>query len=57
MYVNIILTGDNLAKIEKLKKTLATEFGVRDFGQMRYYGDCQIKKGYLYPKESMFLIS
>lgn len=33
VYVNdIILTRDNFAEIERLKKTLATEFEVRDQG-------------------------
>ncbi|XP_022893597.1 uncharacterized protein LOC111408063 [Olea europaea var. sylvestris] len=49
VYVDdIILTGDNTAKMEKLKKCLATEFEVKDLGQMRYFLGMEIaqsKKG------------
>ena len=35
MYVDgIIFTGDNIGEVERLKKVLATEFGVKDLGQM-----------------------
>lgn len=38
VYVDdIILTGDNLTKIKRLKKTLAIEFKVRDIEQMHYF--------------------
>ena len=37
MYVNdIILTRDNTGEVERLK-VLATEFEVKDLGQMRYF--------------------
>ncbi|KAB1200448.1 hypothetical protein CJ030_MR0G007247 [Morella rubra] len=38
VYVDdIILTGDNIMEMERLKKVLATEFEVKDLGQMRYF--------------------
>ncbi|KAL6311757.1 hypothetical protein AAG906_022426 [Vitis piasezkii] len=38
MYVNdIILTGDDTREVERLKKVLATEFKVKDLGQMWYF--------------------
>ena len=38
VYVDdIILTGDNTVEVERLKKVLATEFEVKDLGQMRYF--------------------
>ncbi|RVW85272.1 Retrovirus-related Pol polyprotein from transposon RE1 [Vitis vinifera] len=38
VYVDdIILTGDNTREVERLKKVLATEFEVKDLGQMRYF--------------------
>lgn len=38
VYVDdIILTGDNLTKIKRLKKTLAIEFKVKDIEQMYYF--------------------
>ncbi|RVW26230.1 Retrovirus-related Pol polyprotein from transposon TNT 1-94 [Vitis vinifera] len=38
IYVNdIILTGDDTGEVERLKKVLATEFEVKDLGQMRYF--------------------
>ena len=38
VYVDdIILTGDNTGKVERLKKVLATKFEVKDLGQMRYF--------------------
>ena len=38
MYVDdIILTGDDTGEVERLKKVLATEFEVKDLGQMRYF--------------------
>ncbi|RVW78183.1 Retrovirus-related Pol polyprotein from transposon RE2 [Vitis vinifera] len=38
VYVDdIILTGDNTGKVERLKKVLATEFEVKDLGQIQYF--------------------
>ncbi|RVW17578.1 Retrovirus-related Pol polyprotein from transposon RE1 [Vitis vinifera] len=38
VYVDdIILTGDDTGEVERLKKVLATEFEVKDLGQMRYF--------------------
>lgn len=37
VYINIILTGDNIVEMERLKKNLATEFEVKDLGQIRYF--------------------
>ncbi|RVW66606.1 Retrovirus-related Pol polyprotein from transposon RE1 [Vitis vinifera] len=38
VYVDdIILTGDNTGKVERLKKVLATKFEVKDLGQIRYF--------------------
>ena len=38
VYVNdIILTGDDTREVERLKKVLATEFKVKDLGQMLYF--------------------
>ncbi|RVW33188.1 Retrovirus-related Pol polyprotein from transposon RE2 [Vitis vinifera] len=38
VYVDdIILTGDDTGQVERLKKVLATEFEVKDLGQMRYF--------------------
>ena len=38
VYVDdIILTRDNTGEVERLKKVLATEFEVKDLGQMRYF--------------------
>lgn len=34
---DIVLIGNNLAEIERLKKTLITEFEVRNLGQMCYF--------------------
>lgn len=34
---DIILTRDNIKEIERLKRTLAIEFNVKDLGQMRYF--------------------
>ncbi|XP_022853510.1 uncharacterized protein LOC111374981 [Olea europaea var. sylvestris] len=49
VYVDdIILTGDNIGEMERLKKCLATEFEVKDLGQMRYFLGMEIarsKKG------------
>lgn len=49
VYVDdIILTGDNIVEIERLKKSLAMEFKVKDLGQMRYFLGMEVarsKKG------------
>ena len=38
VYVDdIILTGDDTGEVERLKKVLATEFEVKDLGQMWYF--------------------
>lgn len=36
VYIDIILTGDNIVELERLKN-LATEFEVKDLGQIRYF--------------------
>ncbi|XP_024024098.1 uncharacterized protein LOC112092356 [Morus notabilis] len=49
VYVDdIILTGDNIAEMERLKSILAMEFEVKDLGQMRYFLGMEVarsKKG------------
>lgn len=49
VYVDdIILTGDDTMEMERLKKVLATEFEVKDLGQMRYFLGMEVarsKKG------------
>ena len=38
VYVDdIILTGDDIEEMGRLKKVLATEFEVKDLGKMRYF--------------------
>ena len=38
MYVyDIILTGDNLAELERWKNFLAKEFEIKDLGTLRYF--------------------
>lgn len=45
VYVNdIILTGDNLEEIERLKKILTTNFEVRDLGYMRYFLGMEVSR-------------
>ena len=45
MYVDdIILTGDNIGEVERLKKVLATEFKVNDLGQMWYFLGTEVAK-------------
>ena len=34
---NVILTGDNIMKLEKLKGLLAKEFQIKDLGQLGYF--------------------
>ena len=59
MYVDdIILTGDDTGEVERLKKVLATEFEVKDLGQMRYFLRMEVarsRKGISISKESMYL--
>ncbi|XP_022863960.1 uncharacterized protein LOC111383990 [Olea europaea var. sylvestris] len=49
VYVDdIVVTGDNIVEIERLKKSLAAEFEVKDLGQMRYFLGMEVagsKKG------------
>ena len=55
VYVDdIILTGDNEAEMEKLKRVLATEFEVKDLGRMRYFLGMEVarsKKRICLPKK------
>ena len=45
VYVNdIILTRDNTGEVERLKKVLATEFEVKDLGQMQYFLGIEVTK-------------
>lgn len=37
VYVDIILTRDNIVEMEMLKKSLAMKFEVKDLEQMRYF--------------------
>ena len=38
VYVDdIIITGDDLEEIEKLKKQLAKEFEIKELGQLKYF--------------------
>ena len=34
---DIIITGDNLAKLERLKNFVAKEFETKDLGTLRYF--------------------
>ena len=34
---DVILTGDNIMELEKLKGLLAKEFQIKDLGQLRYF--------------------
>lgn len=49
VYVDeIILTGDNIDEMEQLKKSLASEFEIKDLGQLRYFLGMEVarsKKG------------
>ncbi|EOY17116.1 Cysteine-rich RLK (RECEPTOR-like protein kinase) 8 [Theobroma cacao] len=49
VYVDdIILTGDDTEEMERLKKTLRTEFEIKDLGQLRYFLGMEVarsKKG------------
>ncbi|XP_022870815.1 uncharacterized protein LOC111390064 [Olea europaea var. sylvestris] len=44
VYVDIILTEDNIVAMERLKKCLATKFEEKDLGQMRYFLGMEIAK-------------
>ena len=45
VYVDdIILTRDDTREVERLKKVLATEFEVKDLGQMRYFLGMEVAK-------------
>ena len=45
VYVDdIILTGDNTREMDRLKKVLATEFEVKDLGQMQYFLGIEVTK-------------
>ena len=45
VYVDdIILIGDNTREVERLKKVLATEFEVKDLGQMWYFLGMEVAK-------------
>lgn len=37
IYVDIIMTGDNIVDMERLKKSFATEFEMKDLESMRYF--------------------
>lgn len=38
VYVDdIVLTGDIIVEIERLKKSLVTEFEIKDLGSMQYF--------------------
>eukprot|EP00261_Vitis_vinifera_P038895 XP_019080138.1 PREDICTED: uncharacterized protein LOC109123774 [Vitis vinifera] len=41
---NIILIGDDTGEVERLKKVLATEFEVKDLGQMRYFQGMEVAR-------------
>src|SRR5262245_56900321 len=45
VYVDdIILTGDNIVEIERLKRIMASEFEVKDLGQVRYFLGMEIAR-------------
>ena len=56
---DIILIGDNLLKIERLKKVLAFEFEIKDLGSLRHFLGMEVacsKKGIVVHNESTFFL-
>ena len=41
---DIILIGDNIMELEKLKGALAKELGVKDIGQFKYFLDMKVAR-------------
>ena len=41
---NIILIGDNLKELEKLKGILPKEFDIKDFSRLRYFLDMEVAR-------------
>ena len=53
---NIVLTGNDLEKIMRLKKYLATEFKIKDLGALKFFLGIELarsKHGILFPKENV----
>ena len=47
LYVDdIILIGDNIMELEKLKGALAKELGVKDIGQFKYFLDMKVARSW-----------
>ena len=59
VYVDdIILIGDNIREVERLKKVLTTEFEVKDLCQIGYFLGMEVarsRRKLVFPKESMYL--
>ena len=54
---DIILTRDDLTKIDKLKKILVEEFEIKDLGSLKYFVGVEVarsKNGYQFLKENTF---
>lgn len=52
MYVdNIIVTGDDLIGIQKLKEDLSKEFEIKDIGKLRYFIGIEVA----HSKEGIFI--
>jgi Reverse transcriptase (RNA-dependent DNA polymerase) len=61
VYVDdLIITRNNEMEIELIKRNLKQKFEIKDLGKLKYFLRIEIahsKRGYFYPKGSMYLIS
>ena len=59
VYVDdIILTGDDVMEMNRLKKSLASEFKIKDLGLLRYFLGMEVarsKKGIVVPQRKYIL--
>ena len=60
VYVDdIILTGDDVVELDRLKKALAREFEIKDLGPLKYFLGMEFvrsKKGIFISQRSTYLI-